>query len=92
MMFSDIVLELDRKKFDGIFNEAKKAAGVQEDADLTAEALRGVVRDFKALVKSERTMTFPTSRCSSWSLRSAPSSTPGTTSARSGTGNREDPA
>src|SRR5437868_15502404 len=28
MMFSDIVLKLERKKFDTIFDEAKKAAGV----------------------------------------------------------------
>ncbi len=59
MMFSDIVLELDRKKFDGIFNDAKKAAGVREDSDLTAEALKGVVRDFKALVKRETGNDFP---------------------------------
>ncbi len=59
MMFSDIVLELDRKKFDKIFDEAKAAAGVQEDWQLSPDALKGVVAKFKALVQSETGKPFP---------------------------------
>ena len=59
MMFSDIVLGLERKKFDAIFNEAKKAAGVQEDSHLTPAQLREVVDQFKAHVGSETGSDFP---------------------------------
>ncbi|MEK7693104.1 MAG: putative PEP-binding protein [Chloroflexota bacterium] len=59
MMFSDIVLGLERKQFDAIFNEAKKAAGVQEDSHLTPAALKGVVDQFKAHVRRETGSDFP---------------------------------
>ncbi len=59
MMFSDIVLEVDRKKFDRIFNDVKKDAGVEEDAELQPGALKRVVAQFKALVKSETGSDFP---------------------------------
>ncbi len=59
MMFSDIVLELERKKFDAIFNEAKKQAGVEIDSELPAAALKQVVESFKALVKTETGRDFP---------------------------------
>jgi pyruvate,orthophosphate dikinase len=59
MMFSDIVLGLDRKKFDAIFNEAKKAAGVDEDSHLTPASLKAVVEQFKAHVRSETGNDFP---------------------------------
>ena len=59
MMFSDIVLELDRKKFDRIFDEAKKSAGVKEDSDLQPAALKAVVQLFKQHVKSETGSDFP---------------------------------
>jgi len=59
MMFSDIVLGLDRKKFDRIFDEAKAAAGVAEDWQLPPAALKDVVQRFKAHVKSETGNGFP---------------------------------
>ena len=59
MMFSDIVLELDRKKFDRIFDDAKKAAGVTEDSQLQPEALKAIVEQFKAHVKRETGKDFP---------------------------------
>ncbi len=59
MMFSDIVLGLDRKQFDRMFDEAKQAAGVREDSELDAQALKSVVRQFKAHVKSETGSDFP---------------------------------
>jgi pyruvate,orthophosphate dikinase len=59
MMFSDIVLGLERRQFDRIFNEAKQQAGVKEDWQLRPEQLKRVVEQFKSLVKSETGNDFP---------------------------------
>jgi len=59
MMFSDIVLGLDRKEFDRIFDAAKERAGVREDWQLPAEALAAVVDEFKALVQRQTGEPFP---------------------------------
>jgi pyruvate,orthophosphate dikinase len=59
MMFSDIVLGLERRKFDRIFDEAKEQAGVREDWQLQPDALKSVVQKFKALVKTETGNDFP---------------------------------
>jgi pyruvate,orthophosphate dikinase len=59
MMFSDIVLDLERRQFDRIFDDAKKAAGVSEDWQLQPAALQSVVEKFKALVKKETGKDFP---------------------------------
>ncbi|TAK64997.1 MAG: pyruvate, phosphate dikinase [Dehalococcoidia bacterium] len=59
MMFSDIVLELDRKKFDAIFDQTKESSGVKEDWQLSAAALKDVVAKFKQLVKGETGKPFP---------------------------------
>jgi len=59
MMFSDIVLGLERKKFDRVFDEAKQQAGVKEDWQLQPSALKAVVEKFKALVKAETGNAFP---------------------------------
>ncbi|HEX5478252.1 MAG TPA: putative PEP-binding protein [Dehalococcoidia bacterium] len=59
MMFSDIVLDLDRRAFDRIFDEAKKDAGVKEDWQLTPDALKQVVVRFKEHVKKETGDDFP---------------------------------
>jgi len=59
MMFSDIVLGLERKQFDRIFDEAKAAAGVGEDWQMPPAQLKDVVGRFKAHVKSETGSDFP---------------------------------
>jgi len=59
MMFSDIVLELERKKFDRIFDEAKQRAGVSEDWQLPPGALGDVVARFRQHVQSETGSDFP---------------------------------
>jgi pyruvate, orthophosphate dikinase len=58
-MFSDIVLRLERRAFDRIFNEAKKSAGVAEDSQLPPAALREVVDRFKEHVRAETGSDFP---------------------------------
>jgi pyruvate,orthophosphate dikinase len=59
MMFGDIVLEIERRKFDTIFEEAKERAGVSTDAEMPAESLRGVADRFRKLVRDEKGIDFP---------------------------------
>ncbi len=59
MMFSDIVLKLDRKAFDRIFDETKRHAGVQDDWQLPVSELKQVVDQFRAHVKGETGKDFP---------------------------------
>jgi pyruvate,orthophosphate dikinase len=59
MMFGDIVLEIERRKFDAIFEEAKQRAGVSSDAEMPPDALRDVVERFRDLVKAETGNPFP---------------------------------
>ncbi len=59
MMFGDIVLEIDRRKFDAIYDAAKAKAGVQDDAELPADAVREVAERFRELVKQETGSPFP---------------------------------
>ena len=59
MMFGDVVLEIERSKFDAIFSDAKQRAGVEDDAAMPAEALRDVAERFRALVKQESGANFP---------------------------------
>ncbi len=59
MMFSDIVLGLDRRAFDRIFDDAKKSAGVKEDWQLTPGALKQVVERFRQHVRQQTGADFP---------------------------------
>jgi pyruvate,orthophosphate dikinase len=58
MMFGDIVLGIERRKFDAIFDKAKERLGVS-DAELSSKALREVVERFRALVRTETGRDFP---------------------------------
>ena len=59
MMFGDIVLGIERRKFDAIFDAAKERAGAATDAEMPAEALREVAERSQALVKKETGAGFP---------------------------------
>jgi pyruvate, orthophosphate dikinase len=59
MMFSDVVLGVEKHNFEHIFDATKKAKGIKLDTDLTAEDLKGVVEKFLALVKKETGKDFP---------------------------------
>jgi pyruvate,orthophosphate dikinase len=59
MMFGDIVMGIERHKFEEIFDKAKEEAGVTEDTALSADALKEIVKKFKALVKAETGQDFP---------------------------------
>ncbi len=58
-MFSDVVMEVEKSKFDEIFDAVKGEKGAKFDTDLTAEDLKEVVKKFKALYKKELGVDFP---------------------------------
>lgn len=59
-MFSDVVMEIDKSKFENILDEVKEENGAKFDTDLTAENLKEVVKRFKELYKKEMGKEFPT--------------------------------
>ncbi|MDQ7825650.1 MAG: pyruvate, phosphate dikinase [Candidatus Eremiobacteraeota bacterium] len=58
-MFSDVVLELPKRRFENILQEKKKARGVKEDSELTAADLKELVESYKKLVRDETKREFP---------------------------------
>jgi pyruvate, orthophosphate dikinase len=59
MMFGDVVLGIERRKFDAFFAEAKQRGGAATDAEMPADALRGVAERFRALIQEETGAPFP---------------------------------
>jgi pyruvate,orthophosphate dikinase len=59
MMFSDVVLDIPKARFEKIFTDAKRALGVKLDTEVPAEHLEKVCGDFRALVEKTRGETFP---------------------------------
>jgi len=58
-MFGRIVMGIDAKKFDAIFDGAKEKYHAKQDTDLDAPALQKVVAQYKALYKNEIGDDFP---------------------------------
>ncbi len=58
-MFGSVVLEISKDAFEHELTAVKAERGVQEDPDLTEEALRDVVARFKKVVKARATRSFP---------------------------------
>ena len=58
-MFSDVVMEIEKTKFDEIFDEIKHKNNCKLDTDLNAENLKEVVKLFKALYLKEKGIEFP---------------------------------
>ena len=58
-MFSDVVLEMSKKFFEGILDEIKEAKGAKYDTDLTAEDLKEVIARYKAIYKEKMGEEFP---------------------------------
>ncbi|GHV08599.1 pyruvate, phosphate dikinase [Clostridia bacterium] len=59
-MFSDVVMEQKKEKYERIIEGVKKEKGVEQDLDLTAADLKGLVALFKKLYKEEQGVEFPT--------------------------------
>ncbi|MBO4563006.1 MAG: pyruvate, phosphate dikinase [Clostridia bacterium] len=58
-MFSDVVMEIDKEKFSKLLENKKKQNGVELDKDLTAENLKELIGEYKALYKAEMGEEFP---------------------------------
>jgi len=59
MMFGNIVLGIDRRKFDVLMENMKEEKGVTQDVELTAEDLEELTQEYKDLVKRETGFDFP---------------------------------
>ncbi|MBH1939460.1 pyruvate, phosphate dikinase [Mobilitalea sibirica] len=58
-MFSDVVMEIPKSKFERVLDEIKEKKNVQFDTDLSADDLKEVIEQFKALYKKEKGTDFP---------------------------------
>lgn len=58
-MFSDVVMEIEHYKFDNILEKYKEKEGVKHDHQVSPEALKAVIEDYKKLVKREKGIDFP---------------------------------
>jgi len=58
-MFSDVVMEVDKNKFEAILDAVKEENGATLDTDLTAENLKEVVKRYKELYRKEKGHEFP---------------------------------
>ena len=58
-MFGDVVMEIDKRKFDAIFDAQKEKKGCTFDVELTTEDLKEIITGYKALVKEEMGRDFP---------------------------------
>ena len=58
-MFSDVVMEVDKPKFEKILDAVKEENGAKFDTDLTAENLKDIVKRYKVMYKKEKGSDFP---------------------------------
>ena len=58
-MYGRIVLNIDGALFDHPFEQAKRAAGVKSDAELTAQALKDLCTHYKTVVRQATGQPFP---------------------------------
>jgi pyruvate, orthophosphate dikinase len=58
-MYANVVLDIKGERFEHMLDRLKQDRGVKYDTDLTAEDLRGLVGQFKALVQETRGSPFP---------------------------------
>src|SRR5436305_9026675 len=59
-MFSKIVLDTDPRDFERVLDQSKERAGVMTDAELPADALKQIVREFKQIAERQSGQPFPT--------------------------------
>ena len=59
-MFSDVVMEISKKKFEVIIDEVKEKKGVKNDIELDAADMKELVSLFKAYYKEQKGEDFPT--------------------------------
>lgn len=59
MMFADVVMGLDREKFEECLAKVKKEEGVEQDTEVSAEGMKKVVELEKELYQAELGQPFP---------------------------------
>ncbi len=59
-MFSDVVMELPKSRFEVIIDEMKEARGIKLDTEFTADDMKEMVQKFKAFYKEQKGTDFPT--------------------------------
>ncbi|GAA0078773.1 pyruvate, phosphate dikinase [Clostridium sp. CTA-5] len=58
-MFSDVVMNIEKRLFENKIDELKEKKGVEFDTDLTAEDLKVLASEFKEIYKKEKGKDFP---------------------------------
>ena len=58
-MFSDVVMEISKAKFERVLDDIKAKKGVHYDTELDADDLKDIIKEFKALYKAEKGEEFP---------------------------------
>lgn len=58
-MFSDVVMDIEKRLFENLIDEIKEEKGVEVDTDLTADDLKILVERYKDLYKKEMGSEFP---------------------------------
>ena len=58
-MFSDVVMELSKKRFEVIIDEVKEAKGITQDIELDTDDMKLLVEKFKAFYREEKGVDFP---------------------------------
>jgi pyruvate,orthophosphate dikinase len=58
-MFSDVVMDIEKSKFEEILDAVKEENKCEQDTDLTADNLKEVVKRYKALYLKEKGTEFP---------------------------------
>ncbi len=58
-MFSDVVMGIEKRKFEDVLDGAKEDKGVKFDTDLSASDLKDVVKKFKSIYQKEMGKSFP---------------------------------
>ena len=67
-MFSDVVMELSKKRFEEIIDDVKAKKGVKQDVELDTEDMKNLVVLFKEFYKKEKGEDFPQDpKVQSWS-------------------------
>lgn len=58
-MFADVVMGVEKRLFENLLDEMKEEKGYKFDTDLTADDLKTLVGEFKALYRKEKGEEFP---------------------------------
>ena len=58
-MFGDVVLNIEKYKFDSILEKKKNDKGIEQDTELNADDLKDIAESFKKVVKKEWGNDFP---------------------------------